>query len=203
PHPTADPRPRDERRMAGDPGRGPLAARMVSRPRCEGAAQSKYGGLGDTRMMKLLYAGIRVRDLETSIRFYRKVMGMKISRRGTMSHGGVWVELQSAGSPQRLELNWYPPGSKFHTPYRRGEELDHLAFRVTHVAVRMEDARAERPADVDALLDRSRPEERGGDSGRHRTDDPGLVETVPRLDLSAPGGAAARGARPEAGRRAV
>ena len=46
-------------------------------------------------MMKLLYAGIRVRDLETSIRFYRKVMGMKISRRGTMSHGGVWVELQS------------------------------------------------------------------------------------------------------------
>ena len=105
----------------------------MSRPRCAGAAQSKYRGLRNTRMMKLLYAGIRVRDLETSIRFYRKVMGMKISRRGTMSHGGVWVELQSPGSPQRLELNWYPPGSKFHTPYRRGEELDHLAFRVTDV----------------------------------------------------------------------
>src|SRR2546423_15208937 len=84
-------------------------------------------------MMKLLYAGIRVRDLETSIRFYRKVMGMKISRRGTMSHGGVWVELQSPGSPQRLELNWYPPGSRFHTRYRRGEVLDHLAFRGTDV----------------------------------------------------------------------
>jgi len=95
--------------------------------------QSKYGGLGDPRMMKLLYAGIRVRDLETSIRFYRKVMGMRVSRRGTMRHGGVWVELQSPGSPQRLELNWYPPGSRFHTPYRRGEELDHLAFRVTDV----------------------------------------------------------------------
>src|SRR5256885_16380838 len=82
-------------------------------------------------MMKLLYAGIRVRDLETSIRFYRTVMGMRDSRRGTMRHGGVWVELQSPGSPQRLELKWYPPGSRFHTPYRRGEGLDHLAVRVT------------------------------------------------------------------------
>src|SRR2546428_13843660 len=82
-------------------------------------------------MMKLLYAGIRVRDLETSIRFYRTVMGMRVSRRGTMRHGGVWVELQSPGSPQRLELNWYPPGSRFHTPYRRGEGLRHPPVRVT------------------------------------------------------------------------
>src|SRR2546422_11585465 len=84
-------------------------------------------------MMKLLYAGIRVRDLETSIRFYRKVMGMRVSRRGTMRHGGIWVELQSPGSPQRLELNWDPPGSRFHTPYRRGEGLEHPAFRVNDV----------------------------------------------------------------------
>jgi lactoylglutathione lyase len=84
-------------------------------------------------MMKLLYTGIRVRDLERSIQFYRKVMGMRVSRRGKMRHGGVWVELKSPGSPQRLELNWYPPGSRYHTPYRKGEELDHLAFRVTDV----------------------------------------------------------------------
>ncbi len=37
-----------------------------------------------------------------------------------MSHGGIWVELKSPGSPQRLELNWYPPGSRFHTRYRKG-----------------------------------------------------------------------------------
>src|SRR5256885_16996741 len=84
-------------------------------------------------MMKLLYAGIRVRDLETSIRFYRTVMGMRVSRRGTMRDGGIWVELQSPGSPQRLQLNWYPPGPRFHTPYRRGEGPDHLAFPVHHV----------------------------------------------------------------------
>lgn len=83
--------------------------------------------------MKLLYTGIRVRDLDRSISFYREVMGMRVSRKGTMSHGGRWVELKSPGSHQRLELNWYPSRSKFFTPYRRGEELDHLAFRVTNV----------------------------------------------------------------------
>ena len=85
-------------------------------------------------MLRLLYTGIRVRDLDRSIEFYRKVMGMKISRKGKMRHGVIWVELKSPGSPQRLELNWYPTGSRFHTPYRKGEELDHLAFRVADVS---------------------------------------------------------------------
>src|SRR5438552_14211541 len=67
----------------------------------------------------------------------------------------------------------------------------------------MEDAREERSADVDALPDRSRSQERGGNRGRDRADDPGLVAAVPGLDLSAPGGATARGARSEAGRRTV
>lgn len=80
--------------------------------------------------MKFLYTGIRVRDLDRAIRFYRQVMGMRVTRKGTMTHGGRWVELQSPASHQRLELNWYPPGNKFYKTYRRGEELDHLAFRV-------------------------------------------------------------------------
>jgi len=58
---------------------------------------------------------------------------MKVTRRGRMHHGGVWVELKSPDSPQRLELNWYPAASKFFTRYRKGEELDHLAFRVSDV----------------------------------------------------------------------
>src|SRR5207244_11645586 len=60
-------------------------------------------------------------------------MGMKVTRRGRMSHGGIWVELKSPDSEQRLELNWYPTDSKFFTRYRKGEELDHLAFRVRDV----------------------------------------------------------------------
>ncbi len=83
--------------------------------------------------MRYLYTGIRVRDLERSIKFYRRVMGMRVSRRGRMGHGGVWVELMSPGSPQRLELNWYPTDNQFYSEYRNGEELDHLAFLVTDV----------------------------------------------------------------------
>jgi lactoylglutathione lyase len=77
---------------------------------------------------KLAYAGIRVRDLERSLVFYKKVLGMEEILHGTMVHGGVYVHLKSPGSAQRLELNWYPRGSRFYRPYRNGEDLDHLAL---------------------------------------------------------------------------
>jgi len=50
-----------------------------------------------------------------------------------MPHGGKYVGLRSPGSSQELELNWYPKRSKFYTKYRRGDELDHLAFGVGNV----------------------------------------------------------------------
>ncbi len=79
------------------------------------------------------YTGIRVRDLERSLAFYTGTLGMKVIGRGTMPHGGRYVHLRTPRSPQRLELNWYPKGTRFYTPYRRGEELDHLAFVVDDV----------------------------------------------------------------------
>src|SRR3989442_5148980 len=83
-------------------------------------------------LTKYFYTGIRVRNLERSIEFYRKVMGMKVTRRGRMQHGGGWVELKSPDSAQRLELNRYPAESKVFPPYRKGEGLDPLAFPVSH-----------------------------------------------------------------------
>ena len=80
--------------------------------------------------MTLLYFGIRVTDLERSLQFYTKLMGLKEERRGTMSHGGVWVHLVDPESRQRLELNWYPHGSPYDVEYVPGEGLDHLGFRV-------------------------------------------------------------------------
>ena len=60
-------------------------------------------------------------------------MGMRVSRRGTMPHGGRYVALRSTGSSQELELNWYPSKSKYYSKYRRGDEMDHLAFGVGNV----------------------------------------------------------------------
>ncbi len=81
------------------------------------------------RRFRLYYSGIQVRDLRRSLRFYRS-LGLRVSHRGTMAHGGRWVHLTDPKTKQRLELNWYPKGSRFYEPYRSGSELDHIGFIV-------------------------------------------------------------------------
>lgn len=82
---------------------------------------------------KFYYSGIRVRNIRRSLEFYGKGLGLGVVKRGTMPHGGKWVQLRGKESGQTLELNWYPEGSRFYTEYTKGEELDHLAFRVKDV----------------------------------------------------------------------
>jgi catechol 2,3-dioxygenase-like lactoylglutathione lyase family enzyme len=43
-----------------------------------------------------------------------------------MRAGGQWQEMQDPSSGAMLELNYYPGDP----PYREGDELDHLGFRV-------------------------------------------------------------------------
>ena len=80
--------------------------------------------------MFLDYAGIRVTNLPKAVRFYTKGLGLVETSRGRMEHGGVWVLLEDRVSHQQLELNWYPRGSKYATPFSPGEGLDHLGVRV-------------------------------------------------------------------------
>jgi lactoylglutathione lyase len=80
--------------------------------------------------MVLRYFGIRVSDLERSVRFYTEHLGLKKLRQGRMHHGGKWVLLEDSRSHQRLELNWYPDSSPFSTPYVPGDGLDHIGFKV-------------------------------------------------------------------------
>jgi catechol 2,3-dioxygenase-like lactoylglutathione lyase family enzyme len=79
-----------------------------------------------------VYSGLRVRSLPRSLRFYRK-LGFRVFRRGTMQHGGTWVQLTFPGAAQRLELNFYPRNNPFYVPIRKGTEFDHLGFRVSNV----------------------------------------------------------------------
>ena len=81
------------------------------------------------RRAKFRYAGVRVRDLESSIRFYSE-LGLRIKLRGHMEHGGEWVHMAQPYSSMRLELNFYPKGSPYYEPFRWGTELDHLGFVV-------------------------------------------------------------------------
>ncbi len=81
--------------------------------------------------MYLDYAGLRVTNLARATRFVTKGLGLEELRRGRMGHGGVWVLFHDRRSHQQLELNWYPRGNRFATPFVAGEGLDHLGFR-TH-----------------------------------------------------------------------
>jgi len=81
------------------------------------------------------YTGIRVRDMDESIRFYTQLLGMEMVEpvQPTPPTRGRAVVLRSPGSSQLLELNWYEPDSPFAAPYVNGEDLDHLAFECEDV----------------------------------------------------------------------
>lgn len=86
--------------------------------------------------MYLKYVGIRVTDLERSLRFYTELMGLKEEKRGKPHpelNAGTWVLLKDEKSGQRLELNWYPQDSRYNVPYIPGEGLDHIGFEVDDV----------------------------------------------------------------------
>jgi lactoylglutathione lyase len=83
--------------------------------------------------MTLVYVGLRVTDLERSLRFYTGGLGLQERKRGTMSHGGTFVELRDPTSNYELELNWYPADSRFAAPYVPGEGLDHIGCEVEDV----------------------------------------------------------------------
>jgi catechol 2,3-dioxygenase-like lactoylglutathione lyase family enzyme len=80
--------------------------------------------------MRFGAVGLRVTDLKRSLRFYTKVLGLREVRRGDTRAwgGGVWVLLRDPRSRRVVELNWYPKGSRFGTPFRTGDALDHLDF---------------------------------------------------------------------------
>lgn len=77
--------------------------------------------------VRFLYSGIRVQNLARALRFYRAI-GFREVRRGRFSHGGTYVHLRFPGSPHRLELNYYPRGSRYHTAVRAGDMFDHFGF---------------------------------------------------------------------------
>lgn len=76
---------------------------------------------------KFAHNNINVCDLDTSIEFYKKALGLTEVRRKNASDGSfIIVFLSDLNSEHQLELTWL----KGHTdPYNLGENEIHIAFR--------------------------------------------------------------------------
>jgi lactoylglutathione lyase len=91
---------------------------------------------------KFYYVGIRVTNVQKSIDFYTKLLGMKVINRGKIEQTkGETIALQSEEGGFVLELNYYEKDSPFNTKYSVGEGLDHLAFKVDDFDQALEEAR--------------------------------------------------------------
>jgi len=82
--------------------------------------------MGKLSAPRFVYTAVRVRDMKRSIELYTKALEMTLQFKFKIKETGGYVAyLKSPGGKQLLELNWYPKGA-----YRKGDELDHLAFKV-------------------------------------------------------------------------
>ncbi len=96
----------------------------------KGRTATKSNVLG----IRFWYTGIRVKNLEESIRFYKEALGFQVVMRGKMKvHEGTYVHMRTPTGKQILELNYYPEMSKFYEEYQNGSELDHLGLYVKNV----------------------------------------------------------------------
>src|SRR6267142_3043088 len=83
--------------------------------------------MGKLSAPRLVYTGLRVRDMKRSIEFYTKALDMKMQFKFRIKETGGYVAyLVSPGGKQKIELNWYPG----KLPYRKGDQVDHLGFKV-------------------------------------------------------------------------
>ena len=90
---------------------------------------------------KFTYVGVRVTDLQKSIDFYTKLLGMKVAGRGKVEHTkGETVGLVSEEGGFTLELNYYEKSSPHYTSYTEGDEFDHLAFGVDNLDKALKEA---------------------------------------------------------------
>ncbi len=77
---------------------------------------------------KFNHANINVTDIEKSIEFYEKALGLKKTGEITPADGSFRiVYLQAENDPIRLELTWLRDHPQ---PYELGDNESHLAYRL-------------------------------------------------------------------------
>lgn len=79
-----------------------------------------------TQVKRLLHTRYRVNDLERTVNFYKRVLGLEELRRHKSPRGSELVFLRTPGSEELIEICHYPSGG----PVQVQPDLTHLAFEV-------------------------------------------------------------------------
>ncbi len=78
---------------------------------------------------KLLHTRMRVNDLDRTVRFYKDVLGLKLSRSSVSPRGSRIAFLRVPGSEEEIEITEYPASGSVVVP----PDLVHLAFEVDNM----------------------------------------------------------------------
>lgn len=81
------------------------------------------------QVRKLLHTRMRVSDIDETIHFYTKVLGLEVVERKTSPRGSHLAFLAVPNSDELIELCSFPPSG----PVKVQEDLVHLAFEVTNL----------------------------------------------------------------------
>ncbi|HYK94012.1 MAG TPA: VOC family protein [Thermoplasmata archaeon] len=82
--------------------------------------------------MRLRHFGIRVADLDKSISFYTRFLGLRIVGGGKMRRHGRWALLEDPRTHQRLKLIWIPSDVPVEPPFSGQERQAHVGFSDSH-----------------------------------------------------------------------
>lgn len=82
------------------------------------------------RVTKLLHTRYRLNDLESSVRFYKEILGLEEVRRHKSPRGSELVFLKAPESEETIELCFFPSSG----PVQVQADLTHVAFEVPSLA---------------------------------------------------------------------
>jgi len=82
--------------------------------------------MGTMKVKKLLHTRMRVSDMDQTIAFYTRVLGLEVLERKVSPRGSHLAFLKVPNSEELIELTSFPPSG----PVKVQEDLVHLAFQV-------------------------------------------------------------------------
>ncbi|MEM9446386.1 MAG: VOC family protein [Verrucomicrobiota bacterium] len=78
---------------------------------------------------KLLHTRYRVNDLDKTVAFYEKVLGLEVIKRHESPRGSKLVFLKTPNSDEEIEICYFPDSG----PVEVQADLTHLAFEVEDI----------------------------------------------------------------------